>query len=126
MACFYTTHDRIHIIDKAVEAVKSYSEDGSRILVYDEIPMIYNLTSRLPSEKVTWVRSDMSFPVRSLIVDDIIRSGRLPSLVFRTRDYQPRAYNDPINDYVLTNYTVVQEINGFQILVPIDYNDENL
>jgi len=126
LACIYTTPDRARITDEVVEAVEKLSKDGSRILAYDEIPMIYYLSSRLPSEKVTWVRSDMSFSVRSLIVDDMIKRNRLPSLVVRTSGYQPRIENDPIDAYVLRHYKLVQEIDGFQILLPVDYNDKKL
>ena len=137
----YTTEDRAQTIDLLVQAVKLNSQPGDRILTYENLPMLYYLTDRLPATNATWVTESFPRPFRERLFEDMVNRGRIPKLVVRatytTRDANwPTSKSalywksgdqetDPINKYVNENYRVIQEIDGFQIMLPIDYGNLN-
>ena len=131
-----TTSERAHIADQLIEAVKSNSEPGDRILAYENLPMLYYLTDRLPSVKTTWLTETFPKSLRESILEDMINRDRLPQLVIRatytTRnprwpEVQRPLYwkgnqqeTDPIDKYVREHYKVLQDVDGFQIMVPME------
>lgn len=131
-----TTKDRADTVDRLVEAVKLNSEAGDRILAYENLPMLYYLTDRLPSTSATWLCESYPKSLRESILEDMINRDRLPQLVIRAT-YTTRHPNwpttqdpldwkgnqqetDPIDKYVKEHYQVIQEIDGFQVMVPVE------
>jgi len=130
-----TTPERADIVDRLVDAVKANSKAGDRILAYENLPMLYYLTDRLPSTSVSWVSEILPRPLRQSILEDMINRGRLPRLVIRatytTREDWPFQKDplywqgneqeiDPIDKYVREHYKVIQEIDGFQVMAPVE------
>jgi len=131
-----TTNDRADTVDRLIEAVKLNSEAGDRILAYENLPMLYYLTDRLPSTTKTWLTESLPKSLRESILEDMINQDRLPQLVIRAT-YTTRHPNwpttqnplywkgnqqetDPIDKYVTEHYQVIQEIDGFQVMVPVE------
>jgi len=131
-----TTKDRADTVDRLIEAVKINSEAGDRILAYENLPMLYYLTDRLPSTTATWLTESLPKSLRESILEDMINRDRLPQLVIRAT-YTTRHPNwpttqhplywkenqqetDPIDKYVREHYQVIQEIDGFQVMVPVE------
>jgi len=125
-----TTSERAQILDSLVAAVDRYSSPGDRILAYDHLPMLYFLTNRLPSTNTTWL---LGWPLRDSILNDMISRHRLPKLVIRAQfsvSYLPHwpvvndplKWNDadPIDKYIREHYRIIEEIDGVQILLPVD------
>ena len=128
-----TTSDRAHTVDRLVDAVKLNSKAGDRILAYENLPMLYYLSDRLPSTNMTWLTEDYPRSLRESILEDMISRGRLPQLVIRatytTRDPEwptirsplnwsgNQQETDPIDKYVREHYKMIQEIDGFQVMV---------
>ncbi len=136
LSCIYTTAGRAQVIDRLVAAVKNYSNEDDRILAYDDIPMIYYLTDRLPAPSTSAMLSvgtnpDALFSIRKTILDDMINRNGLPRLVIKTT-YSLRnpgwpevkdsngqiPENDPIDQFVNANYRVIENIDGFLIMIP--------
>ena len=118
-----TTSDRAYTVDRLAEAVELYSEPGDRILAYENLPILYYLTDRLPSTRTTWLGEFLNRPLRESILQDMITRGRTPQLVVRatqTRWSEKEQELDPIDKYVRDHYKVVDEIDGFQIMLPAD------
>jgi len=130
-----TTKDRADTVDRLIEAVKLNSEAGDRILAYENLPMLYYLTDRLPSTTATWLTESLPKSLRESILEDMINRDRLPRLVIRAT-YTTRNENwptiqyplywkenqqetDPIDKYIREHYQVIQEIDGFQVMVPV-------
>ena len=131
-----TTSERAYVVDRLVEAVELNSEAGQRILAYENLPMLYYLTDRLPSTNISWLCEPPVMPrsLRESIFEDMINGDRLPQLVIRAtyttrhadwpRTQRPLSWKgdqqqiDPIDKYVRQHYKVIQEIDGFQIMVP--------
>jgi len=131
-----TTNDRADTVDRLIEAVKLNSEAGDRILAYENLPMLYYLTDRLPSTTATWLTEIFPKSLRESILEDMINRDRLPQVVIRAT-YTTRHPNwpttqhplrwegnqqetDPIDKYVTEHYQVIQEIDGFQVMVPVE------
>lgn len=131
-----TTQERASVVDQLVEAVVSRSEPGDRILAYENLPMMYFLTDRLPATHHTWISENMAPSFRQYVLEDMIERDRLPAVVVRatytTRDrnwpqYRAPLYwtgeqqlNDPFDAYVREHYQVVEEIDGFEVRVPVE------
>ncbi len=131
-----TTSKRAHIVDQLVDAVKLNSKAGDRILAYENLPMLYYLTDRLPSTNIAWLSEIFPRSLRQSIFEDMVNRDRLPKLVIRAT-YTTRHHSwpatkrplywkgnqqetDPIDKYIREHYKVIQEINGFQVMVPIE------
>jgi hypothetical protein len=132
----YTTSERAQIVDKLVTAVELNSKAGDRILAYENLPMLYYLTDRLPSTSLTWLTDGFPRSLRERLLEDMIKRDRLPKLVIRasytvTDPGWPvvkapltwqgnQQETDPIDKYIREHYKVIQEIEGFQVMVPVD------
>ena len=127
-----TTAERAQILDSLVAAVERNSSSGDRILAYENLPMLYFLTNRLPSPNTTWVSDFLPVPVKQSILKDMVERNRLPTLIIRAQ-YSTREvlwpvsknplkwdYADPIDAYIREHYRIVEEIERFQIELPID------
>lgn len=130
----FTTSERASIIDQLVSSIELHSQPGDRILAYENIPMLYYLSERLPSTNLTWITESYPLPIREFVLEDMLQRDRIPQLIIRTiyttrnADWPTSKYplqwknnepdTDPINKYVNDNYQVIQEINGIQILAP--------
>jgi len=131
-----TTSDRARTVDFLVEAVKSNSRPGGRILAYENLPMLYFLTDRLPATNRSWVTENFHRSLRESILEDMIDRERVPEVVIRatytTREQgwpavraplewdENEQETDPIDAYVREHYEVVDEIDGFQVMLPAE------
>lgn len=131
-----TTSARAHVVDQLVDAVELNSEAGGRVLAYENLPMLYYLTDRLPATNATWLTESFPRPLRELLLEDMINRGRLPQLVIRatytTRNpswpikqrplywEENEQETDPIDKYIRERYKVIQKVDGFQVMVPIE------
>lgn len=129
MNSIMTTYDRARTLDQLVNAVRTYSEPKDRILAYEDIPILYYLADRLPSPKFTWVGEQLSMSTRESILEDMLSRDRTPSVVIRSIDSNVVRYivgnwsenereTDPIDRYIRDHYRVVDEISGFEVMVP--------
>ncbi|MFA5401196.1 MAG: hypothetical protein WC359_12185 [Dehalococcoidia bacterium] len=127
-----TTAERARILDGLVAAVEHNSSPGDRILAYENLPMLYFLTDRPPSTNTTWISDFLPGTVKSSILADMIGRERLPELVVRAQYsthellwpvvQKPlkRDDSDPIDAFIREHYQVIDTIDGFQIMAPID------
>lgn len=131
-----TTGERAHTVDELIEAVKSNSQPGDRILAYENMPMLYFLTDRLPSTQTTWLTETFPASLRQHVLDDMIKRDRLPTVVVRAtyttegpcwpvvqhplhwKDGEQEI--DPVDRYIREHYKVIDEVDGFQIMVKRD------
>lgn len=129
-----TTAERAQILDRLVAAVERNSKPGDRILAYENLPMLYFLTGRLPATNTTWVSDFLPLTVKQSILSDMVKRDRLPTLAIRaqysTREVlwplvsNPLIWDaaDPIDSYIREHYRIINEIDGFQIMVPVDHD----
>lgn len=131
-----TTSERASVVDQMVEAVVARSKPGDRILAYENLPMMYFLTDRLPSTHHTWISENMPRTFRQYNLEDMIERDRLPAVVVRATHTARNRYwpesrtplgwtgdqqlNDPLDAYVREHYQVVEEVGGFEILLPVE------
>lgn len=129
-----TTSDRAYTVDRLVKAIDLYSKPGGRILAYEHLPMLYYLANRLPSTNTSWVTPTFDKSLREAILEDMISRGRTPQLVVRATytTVDPRwptvrspiawgqnqQETDPIDKWVREHYKTIEEIDGFQIMLP--------
>jgi hypothetical protein len=130
----YTSSERAHTVDRLVEAVRLNSESGDRILAYEGLPMLYYLTDRLPSTNKTWLVEEFDRSFRESILQDMISRDRTPQLVVRATyltidknwpsERRPLRWDegeqeaDPIDAYVREHFRIVDDIDGFQVMLP--------
>ncbi len=122
----YTTREKVEVLEQLLNYLNGKIRPGSFFLAYDYIPMLYFLTTTRPSYGTVWARSDWPLPVRTLLVEKMVRGKKFPKYCVRIRvmpignwavkgtpiKYSP---SDPLNAFVKSNYCLEKTIGPFEI-----------
>lgn len=94
LAGITSTPERVRLVDELVAYVQERVKPGGFTLAYYDLPLFYFATDTRPAPFVSWLLSYLPASLEREILDDMIRRGRIPELVIRTRVYPSRWWPD--------------------------------
>lgn len=125
LAGIYSTPEKVAVIEELLKYLQDKMNPEDYFLCYNDIPMLYFLTHTRPAYGAAWARNDWPDTLLNRLVKKMIYEDKVPKYCVRTlmspgaswggSNSQTIHNNDPLNEFVMSNYYLEKIISPFEI-----------